>query len=82
VRGPRGGYELARDPRRISADDILRAAGTVEEPGEMPHSDSPLLNQVVAPALAQAEHSFAAALSRISIEDLVHSADGFRKTAE
>jgi Rrf2 family protein len=82
VRGPRGGYELARDQRRISADDILRAAGTVEEPGEMPHSDSPLLNQVVAPALAQAEHSFAAALSRISIEDLVHSAEGFRKTAE
>ena len=31
VRGPRGGYELAREQRRITADDILRAAGTVEE---------------------------------------------------
>ena len=82
VRGPRGGYELARDPRRISADDILRAAGTVEEPGDMPTTGSALLNEVVAPALAQAEQSFAAALRRISVEDLVRSAEGFRKTAE
>ena len=34
VRGPRGGYELAREQDRITADDILRAAGTVEEVGE------------------------------------------------
>src|SRR5262245_7000735 len=75
VRGPRGGYELARDPHRISADDILRAAGTVEDPGEMPTTGSALLNQVVAPALAQAEQSFAAALARISVEELLHSAE-------
>ena len=31
IRGPRGGYELAREQRRITADDILRAAGTVDE---------------------------------------------------
>ncbi len=82
VRGPRGGYELAREQRRISADDILRAAGTVEEPGEAPSGGSALLSQVVAPALAQAERSFAAALARISVEDLVRSAEGFRRTAE
>src|SRR3954451_3216000 len=29
VRGPRGGYELARDKGLITADDIWRAAGTV-----------------------------------------------------
>jgi Rrf2 family protein len=82
VRGPRGGYELAREQRRISADDILRAAGTVEDPGETPTAGSALLSQVVMPALAQAEQSFATALARISIEDLVRSAEGFRKTAE
>jgi Rrf2 family transcriptional regulator, iron-sulfur cluster assembly transcription factor len=82
VRGPRGGYELAREARRISADDILRAAGTVEEPGEMPMTGSALLSQVVAPALAEAERSFAAALGRISVEDLLRSAEGYRKTAE
>jgi len=82
VRGPRGGYELAREQRRISTVDILRAAGTVEDPGDMPVTGSALLNEVVAPALAQAEQSFAAALGRISVEDLVRSADGFRKSAE
>ena len=82
VRGPRGGYELAREQRRISADDILRAAGTVEDAGEAPLNGSALLTQVVVPALAQAEQSFAAALARISVEDLVRSAEGFRKIAE
>src|SRR5215212_11222658 len=31
IRGPRGGYELARERRSITADDILRAAGTIED---------------------------------------------------
>ncbi|MEA2905174.1 MAG: Rrf2 family transcriptional regulator, iron-sulfur cluster assembly transcription factor [Alphaproteobacteria bacterium] len=79
VRGPRGGYELAREQRRISAEEILRAAGTVEE-DEGPVTGSALLSQVVTPALAQAERMFSAALARISVEDLAHSAEGLRKT--
>src|SRR5260370_27575645 len=30
IRGPRGGYNLARERRRITADDIRRAAGPIE----------------------------------------------------
>jgi len=82
VRGPRGGYELAREQRRITADDILRAAGTVEEADDMPINGSALLAQVVMPALAEAERSFAVTLGHISVEDLVHSAEGLRKSAE
>jgi Rrf2 family protein len=82
VRGPRGGYELAREQRRITADDILRAAGTVEEADDMPINGSALLGQVVLPALAEAERSFAITLGHISVEDLVHSAEGLRKSAE
>lgn len=82
VRGPRGGYELAREARRISADDILRAARTVEEADERPTAGSALLNQVVTPALAQAEQSFATALARISVEDLLQAAEALRKTGE
>ena len=82
VRGPRGGYELAREQRRITADDILRAAGTVEDDGDPWVSGSPLLNQVVAPALAQAEATFSNALARISIEDLTRSAVAMRKAGE
>ena len=37
VRGPHGGYELAREHRRISAEDILRAANAVEDADD-PHA--------------------------------------------
>src|ERR1700754_3138385 len=43
IRGPRGGYEIAREERGISVEDILRAAGTVDDAGEMPLSGSPLI---------------------------------------
>jgi len=82
TRGPRGGYELAREQRRITADDILRAAGTAEE--EVNGVDlvaSNLLNRVVMPALEQAEHAFSATLARINVEDLARSAEGLRKPA-
>jgi Rrf2 family protein len=81
IRGPRGGYEIAREYRRITADDILRAADTAEE-SEPPIGESPLLANVVAPALAEAEQRFSAALRRISIEDLIRSAETQRTGAE
>src|SRR5262245_45718825 len=80
IRGPRGGYELARERRRISADDILRAAGTADELAEVSGTESSLLSKVVMPAMTPAEHAFSGALARITIEDLVHSAEGLRKT--
>src|ERR1700735_2095416 len=42
IRGPRGGYELARDRRRVTANDILRAAGTVDEIENEPVGSEPL----------------------------------------
>src|SRR5215471_19219064 len=49
VRGPRGGYALAREQKRISVADILRAAGTVDHDDDVPSSR--LLDSVVLPAL-------------------------------
>jgi Rrf2 family transcriptional regulator, iron-sulfur cluster assembly transcription factor len=80
TRGPRGGYELAREKRRITADEILRAAGTVDDIESKPNDRSKLLDQVVMPALSEAEQAFAAALSRINIEELARSAEGARKS--
>src|SRR5581483_8168767 len=71
IRGPRGGYELARERRRISADDILRAAGTIEEGAESGKSGSELLEKVVLPAIGQAEKAFSSALGRINLDELV-----------
>ena len=75
IRGPRGGYELARERRRITADDILRAAGTIENSNDSAAASSTLLNDVVLPAVGQAERAFSASLSRISIDDLVRRAE-------
>ncbi|HEY6255669.1 MAG TPA: Rrf2 family transcriptional regulator [Xanthobacteraceae bacterium] len=74
IRGPRGGYQLAREPRRITADEILRAIGTVEDEVDGAAVKSSLLTQVVVPALAQAEVAFSGALAHINIEDLVSAA--------
>ena len=79
IRGPRGGYELARERKKITADDILRAAGTIEDDREPGRSGSALLNEVVRPAVAQAERTFSAALARINIDDLVRRAEPFRE---
>jgi Rrf2 family transcriptional regulator, iron-sulfur cluster assembly transcription factor len=73
IRGPRGGYALAREPQDVSANDILRAAGTVEELDAV-LVGSELLNKVVIPALSSAELEFGVALSRINLEDMARSA--------
>jgi Rrf2 family transcriptional regulator, iron-sulfur cluster assembly transcription factor len=73
VRGPRGGYELARDRRRVTANDILRAAGTVED-SERSHAGSDLLDKIVLPALAGAEQEFGVALARINLDDMARDA--------
>jgi Rrf2 family transcriptional regulator, iron-sulfur cluster assembly transcription factor len=74
TRGPRGGYELAREERRITADDILRAVGTTAEMDCTLIADSALLKDAVLPVLGQAEEAFSAELVRINVEDLVQSA--------
>jgi Rrf2 family iron-sulfur cluster assembly transcriptional regulator len=81
VRGPRGGYELAREQRRITADDILRAAANADDIDGASLANSSLLAKVVMPALGQAEHAFSDALARINVEDLTQSAEGLRRLA-
>ena len=74
VRGPRGGYELARERKRISVADILRAAGSIQDEDDVPSSR--ILEQAVLPALAEAERAFATALGRLSLDDLTRRAEG------
>ena len=73
VRGPRGGYELARECREVTVSDILRAAGTVDD-GEELHDGSNLVQRVILPAISDAEREFGVALSRINVEDLARGA--------
>ena len=68
IRGPRGGYELAREEHLITPDDVRRAAGSADE--DLPITQSDLVTTIVMPALAEAERSFSTALRGISIADL------------
>ena len=79
IRGPRGGYQLGRERRRITAEDILRAAQSLEEEAGATVPKSPLLSQVVLPAVAQAERAFSAALARINVEELALRAQAARQ---
>jgi Rrf2 family iron-sulfur cluster assembly transcriptional regulator len=80
IRGPRGGYELARERRRVTANDILRAAGTVDDVEQRPAA-SDLLNRVVLPALSSAEQEFGIALARINLEDMARQAESLKLSA-
>jgi Rrf2 family transcriptional regulator, iron-sulfur cluster assembly transcription factor len=68
IRGPHGGYELARQRQEVTANDILGALGAVDAMQQTPASE--LMQEVVLPALSAAEREFGQALSRITVEDM------------
>lgn len=75
VRGPRGGYELARERRRITAGDIVRIAmSALEEDGASPLPESRLADAVVAPLVQRGTEAFLAELDQVTVEDLCHKA--------
>lgn len=74
IRGPHGGYELAREHRYITAEDILRAASSTDEADDLTALPSDLVSDIVQPALAEAERTFSAALGRINIDDMTKRA--------
>jgi len=69
VRGPHGGYKLARDRGHISAEDILRAVNSADD------DEHPLLPNS---ALAEAERTFSAAVACISVEDMAKRAGALK----
>ena len=73
TRGPGGGYEVAREQAKITAEDSLSSAGRIEDAHE-PLPESELVVAVVQPTLAVAERYFSAALREISVADLVRQA--------
>src|SRR5256885_1392785 len=79
IRGPRGGYELGRNRDTITAAEILRSAGNVDDDGDPILPGSVLVGKVVLPAIAQAEKLFAAALEEITLNDLLQRAEGVRE---
>lgn len=76
VRGPRGGYRLARERRRISVGDIVRVVREVES-GDVSDSDickSELGSRILRPMLDDLQSDMMERLDAISIEDLCANA--------
>lgn len=75
VRGPRGGYRLAKERRRISVGDIVRAAESIdEENGEDAAPRSELGVHIVTPFIQSLQGDVMAKLDSITIEDLCQRA--------
>ena len=75
VRGPRGGYRLARERRRISVGDVVRVAESIEDAEEekiRPRSDLGL--RIVAPLIQTLQDDVMGQLDGVTIEDLCQRA--------
>ena len=72
VRGPRGGYRLARERRRISVGDIVRVVRRMETSEDPIHDEagSELGHAVVRPLWMELQESVMNQLNEVSIDDL------------
>ena len=83
MRGPRGGYELARERRRISVGEIVRTSVSLStaDPDDI-GSRSKLLEKVIEPSVRTAGESFLANLDAITVEQLCEDAEKAQILAE
>ena len=76
VRGPRGGYELARERRRITLGEIVRTAMSLStaDPEDL-GAHSALLARVIDPPVRRAGETFLGNLDAITIEQMCETAE-------
>lgn len=76
VRGPRGGYELAKERRRITAGEIVRAAMQANADETLPPlPQSALVDAVIDPMMQRAMEAWLARLDAITVADLCRQAE-------
>ncbi len=75
VRGPRGGYRLARERRRITAGDIVRVISDADTEGETQIFSSEIGQKVVGPLWMEAQSALLRQLDQVTLEDLCRKAN-------
>jgi len=76
VRGPRGGYTLARERRRISVGEIIRVIGdTDDNDAEKTETVSALGQTVINPLWDEMQAEMMRRFDSITVEDLCRRAD-------
>jgi Rrf2 family iron-sulfur cluster assembly transcriptional regulator len=68
VRGPRGGYELARERRRITAAEIVRAVQSEADDEAKP--ENAFVENIISPVVTRAGEAFLTALEQVTIDDI------------
>ena len=77
VRGPRGGYTLARERRKITVGDIVRVVDQLDAENESdPVSKAALGEQVIAPLWEDTRDVVLERLDAITMDDLCNRARG------
>ena len=78
VRGPRGGYLLARERRRITLGQIARVVRELEKMDQKEAADaaSDLADQVLQPIWNEMQEDMMLRLDKVTIEDLCRRATG------
>ncbi|MEM7506691.1 MAG: Rrf2 family transcriptional regulator [Pseudomonadota bacterium] len=75
VRGPRGGYTLARERRKITVGDVVRVVDQLDEEADKdPVSKAELGERVINPLWAKAQEAMLVELDQITMEDLCREA--------
>ncbi len=70
VRGPRGGYRLARERRRISVLEIISVIEALDGTEQQALSRSPLSQQIIAPLCARLRRVVENEIASLTIADL------------
>ena len=77
IRGPKGGYSLARERRRISVGDIVRTVRSLETDNDLERgpTNSELSEKVIAPTWRELQASIMGQLDKITVDDLCTQAN-------
>ncbi|HAH11858.1 MAG TPA: transcriptional regulator [Alphaproteobacteria bacterium] len=77
VRGPRGGYRLGRERRKITAAEIVRLVAQIEqaEDGDGSGAAVPAMGRIVGPVVEELQAELMARLETLTIEDLCRRAE-------
>lgn len=74
VRGPRGGYTLARERRRVSIGDVVRVVYSLDSEEDEAVSSAELGEKVVAPLWESVQADMLRQLDMVTMEDLCRKA--------